>query len=215
MGAPGRRVTWILSVAAALALGAALTTIVRPRPEPQPPALLTLQDMGHLVSVRVNVADIVEFTESRTFDIPWSSWELKYAGTRVLLIAKGDCVVGTDLRAGRYESVDSAGRTATLVLPAPAVMQARLNHAPAEQGGSRLYSVSNQGIEALIPGTANRIRAIEGAMRIAQAKVEEAGRSPDVIQAARRNAETLLKGTLAALGWTVIVAWDDDRGAAR
>jgi hypothetical protein len=101
--------------------------------------------MGHLVSVKVNVADIVEFTENRTFDIPWSSWEVRYAGTRVLLVVKGDCLVGTDLRAGRYEAIDRNGRTVTLVLPLPALLQARVNHAPAGEGGSRRTACRTRG----------------------------------------------------------------------
>ncbi len=211
MGATGRAVAWIASITAALAVGAAGGIRLRPPSVVQPPPLLSLEKVGHLASVKVNVADIVEFTEHRTFDIPWSSWELRYAGTRVLLIAKGDCLVGTDLRAGRYESVDQADRTVTVVLPAPEILQARVNHAPAEQGGSRLYSVSNQGIEALIPGNANRLQAIDAAMRIAQRKVEEAGSSAEVLQAARENAEALLKGSFAALGWTATFKWEPRR----
>jgi hypothetical protein len=212
MGPTGRRVAWIAAVVTALALGVALSLFLRSNGEPQPPALFSLEKMGHLVSVKVNVADIVEFTQDRTFDIPWSSWEVRYAGTRVLLIVKGDCVVGTDLRAGRYESVDRRGRTVTLVLPPPTILQARLNHAPAEQGGTRLYSVSNEGFEALIPGNANRMKAIDAAMAIGQRKVEEAGRSPDVLRAAKSNAEELLRNSFAALGWTVTIRWDEGRG---
>jgi hypothetical protein len=207
MATTGRVAGWVAAIGLALALGAAGGALLRPRSGPQPPPLLSLERMGHLVSVKVNVADIIEFTESRTFDIPWSSWDLHYAGTRVLLIAKGDCLVGADLRAGRYESIDEAARTVTLVLPSPALLQARVNHAPPEQGGSRLYSVSNVGIEALIPGTANRIKAIDAAMGIAQKKVEQAGASPEVQQAARENAEALLKSSFAALGWTATVRW--------
>lgn len=194
---------------AALALGAAATLLLRPG-EPLPPPLLSLERMGHLASVRVNVADIVEFTEHRTFDIPWSSWQFRYAGTKVLLIVKGDCLVGTDLRAGRYDSVDRATRTVSLTLPAPEILQARLNHAPPEQGGSRLYSMSNQGIEALIPGSANRMKAIDAAMGIAQRKVEEVGKSPEVRRAAKENAEALLKASFAALGWTASIKWQDE-----
>ena len=211
MGSTGRGIAWIATVAAALALGVAGSFLLRPKVEPRPPALLSLENMGHLASVKVNVADIVEFTRSRTLDIPWSSWDLRYAGTRVLMIVKGDCLVGTDLRAGRYEGVDHAGRAATLVLPSPELLQARLNHAAPEQGGSRLYSVSNQGIEALIPGNSNRLKAIDAAMRIAQRKVEDAGRAPEVTRAARENAETLLKNSFAAVGWTISIKWQEPK----
>jgi multimeric flavodoxin WrbA len=89
--------------------------------------------------------------------------------------------------------------------PAAAVVVARR----AEQGGSRLYSVSNQGIEALIPGNANRLKAIDAAMQLAQQKVEEAGRSPDVLRAATENTEALLRSTFRAVGWTLVVRWEN------
>jgi hypothetical protein len=206
LGTTGRRSIWVVSAVAAVALGAAGGAYFGRRTEP-PPSMLALEKMGRLVSVKVNVADVVEFTQDRTFGIPWSSWQVSYAGTKVLLIAKGDCLVATDLQSGRYEAVDAARRSATLVMAAPAVLQARVNHAPPEQGGSRLYAISNQGIEAIIPGNDSRGRAIEGAMRLAQARIEEAGRSPDVQRAARENAELVLKSAFGALGWTVTVRW--------
>jgi hypothetical protein len=209
--AVSRRAAWIASIVAALLAGVGATLVLRPAGEPRPRSLLSLEKMGHLASIKVNVADVVEFTESRTFNIPWTAWEVPYAGTTVLLIVKGDCLVGTDLRAGRYESVDREGRTVTLVLPPPDLLQARVNHGPAEQDGSRLYSVSNRGIEALIPGNANRMKAIDAAMRIAQSKVEEAGRATDVMNAARENAEALLKSSFSAIGWTLTVEWEDVR----
>jgi hypothetical protein len=55
------------------------------------------------------------------------------------------------------------------------------------------------------------MKAIDAAMTIAQRKVEEAGRSPDVLRAAKANAEQLLKGSFAALGWTVTIRWEEGR----
>ena len=198
---------WLLSLLVALAIGFALHSWLRPQQEASPPALISLERMGQLVSVKVNVADVVEFTENRTFDIPWSSWQLAYAGTRVLLIVKGDCLVATDLSAARYASVDAEHKTLTIELPAPRVLQARLNHDDPSVGGSRLYSFSDEGLEALVPGNENRTRAIDAAMRLGQARVEAAGRSPSVIQAAKNNAELVVKGTYSALGWTATIRW--------
>jgi len=205
-GACTPRTIWLASILAALAIGAAGTWYLRPNIPPQSPPLIALDKMGHLVSVKVEFADVIEFTQSRTLDIPWSLWQITYAGTRVLLIAKGDCLVGTDLRRGQYEAADAAKRHTTLVLPTPTVMQARVNHA-ATAGGTRLYAVSNQGIAALLPGDSNRMQAIDAAMRLAQARVEAAGRTPEVIQAAKENAELVLRGSFASIGWTVYVVW--------
>jgi hypothetical protein len=49
-------------------------------------------------------------------------------------------------------------------------------------------------------------------MTLAQKKVEDAGRSPDVVRAARQSAETVLRSSFAALGWTVSVRWEERKG---
>lgn len=203
----GQRVLWAVTVLAALAIGAGGTTFLRREPE-GPPPVISLEKMGQLVSLRVNVADVVEFTEHRTFDIPWSLWEVRYAGTRVLLIVKGDCLVATDLTRARYERIEPTKRTVVIALPRPSVLQARVNHAPPEQGGSRIYAISNEGIEAIIPGDASRTQAIDGAMRLAQRRVEAGGRKPEVTRVAMENAELMLKGALGALGWTASFRWE-------
>jgi hypothetical protein len=69
------------------------------------------------------------------------------------------------------------------------------------------HLVSVEGIEALLPGSGNRMQAIDGAMRLAQARVEAAGRTPEVIQSAKENAELVLRGSFAAIGWTVDIVW--------
>jgi len=201
------RVVWIVSIVAALAFGVGGTLLIRSKGEPLPPPLLSLERIGHLVSVKAYVADIVEFTEPRSLGVPWSSWKFSYGGTKVLLILKGDCLVGTDLRAGKYEAIDQVTHKVTLVLPTPEVLQARVNHAPPAQGGSRLYAISNQGVEAIIPGDANRNKAIDAAMQVAQKRVEDAGSRVEVIDAAKANAELLLKESLAALGWNATIRW--------
>src|SRR6478735_3881464 len=66
----------------------------RKGPPPQP-ALISLEKMGHLVSVKVNYANVIEYTEKMAQDIPWTQWELRFGGTRVLFVARGDCLVGT------------------------------------------------------------------------------------------------------------------------
>ena len=206
MAAPTRRIIWFASVLGALAIGAAGTWYLRPKEAPYSPPLIALEKMGQLVSVRVQFADVVEFTRTRSLEIPWSLWKIEYAGTRVLLIVKGDCLVGTDVRRGKYEAADPVNRRVTLVLPTPTVIQARLNHSSAADG-TRLYAVSNQGIEALLPGDGNRMKAIDAAMSLAQTRVEAAGRAAEVILTAKENAELLLKSSFGSIGWTVNIAW--------
>jgi len=76
-----------------------------------------IQPLSSLVTARVDVADIVETTL------------LGYSGSiKVAILVKGDFLLGTDLSAARFEAVDTAHHTATLVLPPPAralIMNAR------------------------------------------------------------------------------------------
>lgn len=198
-----------LAAMAAAALGAAGMWWVafKPAPPVPPPALLAVEGMGHLVSVKVRYANVIEFTQQITQGIPWTQWELRLGGTQVLLVAKGDCLVGADMRQARYEAVDPAARTAVLWLPMPTTLSARVHHGPRDQGGSYFYAVQGTGIEPLIPGTANRTQAIDTALQRAQQDMERACQAGNTLATAKENAEAVLKQLLAATGWAVQVRW--------
>lgn len=83
---------------ASLAIGAGLAWWFKPTAPEQPPPLKTIESMGHIVSVRVNFSDVIDFTLPRAVDIPGTPYEIRYGGTTVLPIAKGDCSLATDLR---------------------------------------------------------------------------------------------------------------------
>jgi len=199
------RTAWFAALLTAAAIGF-FAALFLPH-KPSLPPISSYEKMGHLVALKVNVADVVEFTADSTLDIPWSLWQVKYGATKVLLILRGDCSIATDLRAATYESIDPADRKVTIVLPAPAVLQPRVIHAPSGQGGTRIYAVTDQGLDAIIPGDANRTKAIDAAMSLAQKKVEEAGRSAEAVDTAKENTELILKGMLAALGWNANIKW--------
>jgi hypothetical protein len=200
----------ILSVIGAMAIGAAGMWLLRPNPpEPPPPSapLISVQEMGHLASLKVNYSDVIEFTQRLTQGIPWTQWELRLGGTRVLLVARGDCLVGTDLRMARYENKNASAQSVVLVLSTPTLISARINHAPRDKGGSYFYSVTDTGLEPLIPGSANREMAINSALARAQQEVERACNQPDIVAAAKKNAEDVLRPTLSATGWKVQITW--------
>ena len=198
-----------LLIAAAAAIGAAGSWwAVRQAPAPVvPPALVELESMGHLVSLKVRYANVIDFTQERTKGIPWTQWELRLGGTHVLLVARGDCLVGTDLRQARYDKVDAAARTAVLQLAAPATLSARVDHRPREQGGSYFYAIQSTGIEPLIPGSANRIQAIDAALQQAQQDLERSCQSTPTLSSARTHAEAALQALFSATGWKVQLRW--------
>lgn len=174
-------------------------------PPPEPP-VISVQEMGSLTTLRVNYSNVIEFTEKLTQDIPWTQWELRFGGTTVLLIARGDCLLGTDLRGAKYEQVSAPDKTATLSLPAPALISARLNHDP-KTGGSRFYTATSNGLATLIPGTDGQTKATNKALEKGQKDIEVACARPEYLAAARKSAESVLLPVVSATGWKVKLTW--------
>ncbi|SBT10021.1 conserved exported hypothetical protein [Candidatus Accumulibacter aalborgensis] len=204
------RMTWLLSLVGAAALGVSGMWLLGPQlkePLQAQTPLIALEKMGHLVSVKVNYADVIEFTEKRTQDIPWTDWELRLGGTKVLLVARGDCTIATDLGAARYESVNAQARSVSVILPSPKPFSARVSHEPRENGGSYFYAINSQGIEPIIPDSSNRTQAINNALAHAQQEVERTCTLPDVLSTARKNAEDVLMAIFRAIGWKATLVW--------
>ncbi|MDO5654143.1 MAG: DUF4230 domain-containing protein [Brachymonas sp.] len=202
------RKLWTMgAVIALLALSAWVYRAKFASPPPQQPALVTLEDMGHLVTVKVNYADVVEFTESITQNIPWTQWELNLGGTKVLLVARGDCMVGTDLREAKYQEINRATQSAVVLLPAPKLVSARVNHETREKGGSYFYAITGTGIEPLLPGSDNRAKAIAAALNKAQQNIASTCGSKEVLETAKKNAEAVLLPALSATGWKIQLRW--------
>lgn len=169
--------------------------------------LISLEKMGHLVSVKVNYADVIEFTEHRTQDIPWTQWELDLGGTRVLLVARGDCTIATDLGSAKYQDINEEARTFTLLLPEPKPLQIRVNHEPREKGGSYFYAITGEGLEPIIPDSSNRSLAISNSLAFAQKQIEQACNRPQIRTLAKKNAEEVLNATFQATGWKPTYVW--------
>lgn len=199
-----------LALIGAVAVGVAGMWLFGPRPESKLPAqtpLIAIEKMGHLVSVKVNYADVIEFTERRTQDIPWSQWDLDLGGTRVLLIARGDCTIATDLGSAKYQDIDAEARSFTLLLPEPKPLQIRVNHEAREKGGSYFYAITSEGLEPIIPDSSNRSLAISNSLAFAQKQIERACNRPQIRALARKNAEDVLGATFQATGWKPTYVW--------
>lgn len=162
--------------------------------------------MGTLVSLKVNYANVIEFNKRATQDIPWTQWELRFGETRVLLVARGECLIGTDLKLAKYEQSTSGTKTATLVAPNPKVISARLNHDP-KSGGSYFYAASSTGLVALVPGSEEQTKATNSALQKGQSEIEASCAKPELLEAARKSAEAVLLPTISATGWKVAIVW--------
>lgn len=191
-----------------VSLAAVVTWKLKPEPEQTPlaPPVVSVQAMGTLTTLRVSYSNVIEFSERLTQDIPWTQWELRFGGTRVLLIARGECFLGTDLQLAKYEQIQPTEKTATLSLPNPKILSARLNH-DAKSGGSYFYSVTNNGVAVLLPGTDGQTKAMNRALQQGQSDIEAACAKPEHLAAAKRSAEAVLQPTVSATGWKIKTVW--------
>ena len=76
-----------------------------------------LEKMGHLVSLRVNITDVIDRSDKH--------W---YGDVKVLLIAKGDALIATDIRKAKNLAKNDVEKTLTILLPKPEVLSPRLDH---------------------------------------------------------------------------------------
>ena len=198
-------------VVASLAVGAGVAWWARGKPQLAPALhsapVLSVEKLGRLVSLQVNYSDVIEVDIKRTQDIPYTPFELRLGGTKVLLVARGDCTIGTDLSKAKYENVNSAARTLKLVLAAQPVLNARISHEPREKGGSYFYAISTHGLEPFIPDSKNRVQATNAALAKAQSTLQALCASPSFGSEARKNAEQVLTVAMATTGWTPILEW--------
>lgn len=201
----------ILSVVGAAAIGALLAWFfasgqdAAPPPSPPPPPIISLQEMGHLTSVNVSYANVIEFSRQKTLDIPWTQWKIPTGDTKVILVARGDCLVGTDLRLAKYENLDSQAKTVDVALSLPGTISSRVSHVSKEEGGSYFYAVNARGMALLTPN--DRTEAIEAALALAQKEIGQACGASGVLATAKKNTEAVLAPIFTALGWKVQVRW--------
>lgn len=203
------RRSWLLPVMAVAGSGIAAIWLMRLAPattEPQNAPILSLEKMGQLVSLKVHASDVVEVNAIRAIDIPFNR-EIQIGSIKVLLVARGECTIATDLGAATYQNIDKDTKVLTVSLPMPQPLQVRINHAPRERGGSYFYSITTQGVESFIPDSTKRTIALDQALATAQMDLERACMAPPNVLSARHNAESVLRTMFIATGWTPNFVW--------
>ena len=168
--------------------------------------MISLEKMGHLVSVKVNYADVIDFAEKSAIDVPFNR-EIRLGSTRALLVAKGDCTIATDLARASYEHVDPEKRTLTVALLTPQALSIRINHDGRDKGGSYFYAMTENGMAALIADPGKRTRAADNALAKAQADLARVCLSGPNVASAMQNAEAVLGSMYLATGWTPTFRW--------
>jgi hypothetical protein len=152
------------------------------------PTVVQLERLQQLVSTRVHVTD-VRVGESRWLEGSW--------------LIQGDALLAVDMSKAEVKDRDEKARTATIVLPHPAVLSARVNHERTQQ-----WDIKSRGWVPLAGSLLGDRRAIEQqAMRQAQRLVERAAGTEDNAATARRGVEGMLAEFYGAVGWQVSVRW--------
>jgi hypothetical protein len=175
--------------------------------ESQAPAILKVQEMGNLVSLNVSYSNIIDIKDRITQDIPLTNWELEFGATRVLLLAKGNCLVGTDLKQAHYEHSDDNKKSVDLILPTPKVISARLDH-NVGKSGSYFYAVNHSGVSKIVSRTDRQTELMNKALATAQKDIEGQCASADYILAAKKSAEAMLAPLIThASDWRINIVW--------
>ena len=176
-----------------LAVGIGTAALLLDRPEKpasnfrfQGPTVTELERLTELATMRVQVSDVLV---GRDHD---------YKGC---WLVHGDALVAIDLGQATIppEQLNLADRRARIVLPAPRVIQPRVDHERTLTWDVRKTS--------WIPLAGDPDQLRDEAMQQAQRLVEHAAGSPENLKGARTRAELLLQSFFAALNWKVEVVW--------
>ena len=152
------------------------------------PTVVQLERLQQLVSTRVHVADVL-VGESRWLEGSW--------------IIQGDALLAVDMSKAEVRNSDEKARTATIILPHPAVLSARVNHERSQQWD--IKSRSWIPLASLVLG--DRTAMEKQAMLQAQQLVERAAGSDSHKTTAQQGVASMLAEFYQAVGWHVSVQW--------
>ena len=154
----------------------------------QGPTVERLSRLMHLVTTRVYVADVLTG---------------EGAGYRGVWLIRGDALIGVDLSRAEIVEKDLAARRATVSLPPPAVMQARVDHERTMTWEVRKTT--------WIPWSGDGDFLRDTVMRQAQRLVAAAACSAENVAQSRAAAEAIIRGFYEEVGWQVRIEWRDGR----
>jgi Protein of unknown function (DUF4230) len=162
--------------------------------QPPPPIVVTsqgptierLERLSQLVTSRVYIADVL-IGEGE--------------GCRGAWLIRGDALIATNLNRAVIAETDESAKRATIRLPQPEVLQARVDHER-----TRTWEVSRM---TWLPWNANQDRLRDEVMLQAQRLVAQAAGSKENIEQAKRAAEIIIGALYEHVGWEVHVVWQE------
>ena len=154
------------------------------------PTIQRLERLSTLVTSKVTICDVLIGVSD---------------DSKGAFLIRGDALIGLDLsKAVIVEKVESQ-RQATIQLPQPRVILARVDHEK-----SRVYEFRTT---SWIPWHARPGRLLEEAMLQAQRMVTQAANSPENIEQARRQAEVIIAALYEHLEWSLKIVWEETPSA--
>ncbi len=130
------------------------------------PTVEEIESLSELVTNRVYVADILKGS-NKDYEGIWA--------------INGDALITIDLSQATISDEDEEAKTATITLPLPKVVSARVDHERTKNGGIK-------GVRfALLRNPKNRAKIVDDAMQEAQeAVVKKAASRPGIIENAKK-----------------------------
>ena len=152
----------------------------------QGPTIERLERLSQLVTSRVYVADVL-IGEGE--------------GCRGAWLIRGDSLIAVNLSKATITEKDEASKRATIRLPQPEVLQARLDHEKC-----KTWEVKTT---TWIPWHSDQDRLRDEVFLQAQRLVAQAAGSKENIEHAKRAAEIVLAALFEHLGWDVKIIWEE------
>ena len=157
------------------------------------PTVEEIESLSELVTNRVYVSDILTGT-NKDYEGIWA--------------INGDALITIDLSQTSISDKNEEAKTATITLPLPKVVSARVDHERTKNGGIK-------GVRfALLRNPKNREKIVDDAMQEAQAVVKKAASRPEIIENAKKQAKLNIQMLYLKVGWNVAVKWQPSKDLA-
>ncbi len=152
----------------------------------QGPTIERLERLSELVASKVTICDVLIGVSD---------------DSKGAFLIRGDALIGLELSKAVITAKDDARRQATIQLPQPRVILARVDHER-----SKVYEFRST---SWMPWHTQSGRLLEEAMLQAQRMVTQAANSPENIEQARRQAEVIIAALYEHLGWHLTIVFQD------
>lgn len=152
------------------------------------PTVSELEEMGELVVTKVHVADVLE---------------AEGLGHRGLWLVRGEALIAVNMAEAELTDKDDAKQSATIRLPAPSVISARVDHEK-----TKTYDFESTTWLPWRKGDQGALR--DNAMLHAQRLVEHSAQQNVGFDYARQTCELLLHNIYQQVSWDVQVEWQDE-----